>query len=145
MLKAIRLDKSRKRMERVESWNRINDKLQEWVAENKQRGVELKVKGGAVLIELVEFDDGQWAYGMDIELQNQGLGCGIHGTNDLYGSREHAIKVAMTDAMQYCLRIIARGDASQTLESQVKKLLPQALDVLLSPSTASAEQQLAIF
>jgi hypothetical protein len=134
MLVSINLDKRKKRAERIEVFNTLNDKFNQWVDEHKEVAFHVSrdsKSNTGVEVEVVRLDDSQWLYGFSVQLSDRGCGSGMNCHDDLYPSREEAVKAGVVRVTQYLLGESIRSDVNEGLGSQIKKFLKASMEVIL--------------
>ena len=134
MMVAINYEKRKKRAERIEVFNRLNDRFHEWVDKHREMAFQVSrdsKHNTGVEVEVVGFDDGLWMYGYSVQLSDRGIGSGINCTNQMFNSRDEAVKAGVVDVMQYLLRESVRNDISEGLNVQLKKFIRASIEIVL--------------
>lgn len=146
MLVAIPLDKRKKRSERIAVFHRLNEKFNDWVNTHKETVFEWRRKKDwtPATIDVIQLGDGQWMESHDLMLADRGMSSGINPHNDVYESRDEAVRQGAITLLIYLLQQTVRSDMNATTtkeaHSAIRALLPVAL-----PFMKKQEHQFSLF
>ncbi len=134
MVIAVNYEKRKKRAERIEVFNHLNDRFNEWVDGHKEIGFHISRDSNTnsgVSVEVVGFEDGHWLCGYSVQLSDRGCGSGINANDNLYNSRDEAVRAGVVAVMQYLLTESVRTDISESLNGQLRKFIKASIEIVL--------------
>lgn len=120
-----RIDRSKYRYEAIEMSNRIRDRFNAYAEEHSEVGFQIKQKSGyqpMVEVKVLGFDDGMWAYSVDANLPDRGMGGPF--SDDVRPNKREAIRAGVGIALGYMLRAERDGDA-KNVKSEAKRAIAE--------------------
>lgn len=139
MVRAVKWDRKKKRAERIEVLNKVNDRYFDWVDAHKEIGFEVRLKERPVVeIEVVEFEDGKWISDCSVQLSDRGFSHGLNAPNELFESKEDAVRSGVADALIYLLQQAKDQHVNDTVKVQVNRCGKACMELFFAPSKKQA-------